>query len=157
MYSLDLTVKNEFGGGFCCRHEDVTEKQLMQAFKRCLNVLRKKAKSKKRQWRYVIYAVTSNIHLSWHGTKGSWHIHALILGSPASIITQELKNYWTAHWYGLPKQQCIKKCWNGGKLPYIEAQKSHSFLQSCNISPEELGLDKINRQNIRALFSDYKP
>lgn len=45
MYSLDLTTKNN--GGFGCRHKDVTEKQLMKAFKNCLNSLRKKAKAKK--------------------------------------------------------------------------------------------------------------
>lgn len=164
MYSLDLTTKNELNGGFRCRHKDVTEKQLMQAFKNCLNSLRKKAKARKRQdeknqWKYIVYAVTSNIHLSKGGIerKGSWHIHILIFGSPCSVIANAIKSYWTSHCYGLPKQQYLIKCWDGKKLGYLDAQKSHCFLQSFNISPEELGLNKISRDNIRKLFIKYTP
>lgn len=47
MYSLDLTTKNDLNNGFRKRHKDITEKDLMQAFKNCLNSLRKKAKAKK--------------------------------------------------------------------------------------------------------------
>lgn len=161
MYSLDLTTKNELNDGFRCRHEDVTEKQLMQAFKNCLNSLRKKAKAKKRQdkknqWKYIVYAVTSNIHLSKR-RKGSWHIHVLIFGSPVTAITQTIKSYWTKHCYGLPIQQYVVKCYSGGKLGYLDAQKSHCFLQSYNVTPEELGITKINRENIRKLFTKYIP
>ena len=78
MYSLDLTTKNDLNNGFRKRHKDITEKDLMQTFKNCLNSLRKKAKAKKRQdkkrqWKYIVYDVTSNIHLSRGGKerKGS--------------------------------------------------------------------------------------
>ena len=164
MYSLDLTTKNDLNNGFRKRHKDITEKDLMQAFKNCLNSLRKKAKAKKRQdkkrqWKYIVYAVTSNIHLSKGGKerKGSWHIHILIFGSPCCVIANAIKSYWTNHCYGLPKQQCLKACWDGKKLKYLDDQKSHCFLQSFNISPEELGLNKISRDNIRKLFIKYTP
>jgi len=157
MYSLDLTTKNELNGGFRCRHEDVTEKQLMQAFKNCLNVLRKKAKTKKnKHWKYIVYAVTSDVHLSKR-RKGSWHIHVLIFGSPVTAITQTIKSYWTSHWYGSPIQQYVVKCYSGGKLGYLDAQKSHCFLQSHNVTPKELEISKINRENIRKLFTKYIP
>lgn len=157
MYSLDLTTKNN--GEFGCRHKDVTEKQLMKAFKNCLNSLRKKAKAKKRQWKYIVYAVTSNIHLSRGGIerKGSWHIHILIFGSPCCVIANAIKSYWTKHSYGLPKQQYLIKCYSGGKLKYLDAQKSKCFLQSHNITSEELGITKINRDNIRKLMASYIP
>lgn len=157
MYSLDLTTKNN--GGFGCRYKDVTEKQLMKAFKNCLNSLRKKAKAKKRQWKYIVYAVTSNIHLSRGGIerKGSWHIHILIFGSPCCVIANAIKSYWTKHSYGLPKQQYLIKCYSGGKLKYLDAQKSKCFLQSYNITSEELGITKINRDNIRKLMASYIP
>ena len=164
MYSLDLTTKNDLNNGFRKRHKDITEKDLMQAFKNCLNSLRKKAKAKKRQdkkrqWKYIVYAVTSNIHLSKGGKerKGSWHIHILIFGSPCSVIANAIKSYWTNHCYGLPKQQCLKACWDGKKLKYLDAQKSKCFLQSYNITSEELGITKINRENIRKLMASYIP
>lgn len=164
MYSLDLTTKNDLNNGFRKRHKDITEKDLMQAFKNCLNSLRKKAKAKKRQdkkrqWKYIVYAVTSNIHLSKGGKerKGSWHIHILIFGSPCSVIANAIKSYWTNHCYGLPKQQCLKACWDGKKLKYLDDQKSKCFLQSYNITSEELGITKINRDNIRKLMASYIP
>lgn len=164
MYSLDLTTKNDLNNGFRKRHKDITEKDLMQAFKNCLNSLRKKAKAKKRQdkkrqWKYIVYAVTSNIHLSRGGKerKGSWHIHILIFGSPCCVIANAIKSYWTKHSYGLPKQQYLIKCYSGGKLKYLDAQKSKCFLQSYNITSEELGITKINRDNIRKLMASYIP
>lgn len=159
MYSLDLTTKNDLNNGFRKRHKDITEKDLMQVFKNCLNSLRKKAKAKKRQWKYIVYAVTSNIHLSKGGIerKGSWHIHILIFGSPCCVIANAIKSYWTNHCYGLPKQQYLKACWDGKKLKYLDAQKSKCFLQSYNITSEELGITKINRENIRKLMVSYIP
>lgn len=164
MYSLDLNIKNGANTptlGFGKYRMDVTEAEVNRAFKKLLTALRKHAKAKK--WKYIVYAATSNTHLSKGGTRGSWHVHVIVFGSPAYTIGTWMINYWGRHFYGLPKCQYLRKCWDGGKFRYIEKQKERTFLQHHGITEDEAkaigfdGLKGITRKRVRQLFPFYEP
>lgn len=116
-WTLDLNTKNNLESGFKKRHSDVTKKDLKEALKELIERTRRQAKAKKRNWKFCVFAVISNQHLS-EQRAGAWHIHLIIYGSPASRIAKEMKAYWTSHNYGNPPQQNIRVCDDWKKLRY---------------------------------------
>ena len=95
----------------------MTKEDLKEALKELIERTRRQAKAKKRNWKFCVFAVISNQHLS-EQRAGAWHIHLIIYGSPASRIAKEMKAYWTSHNYGNPPQQNIGVCDDWGKLRY---------------------------------------
>lgn len=116
-WTLDLTTKNNLEGGFKKKHSEVTKEDLERALKNVVESVRRKAKVKKRNWKFCIFAVISNVHLT-EQRKGAWHIHLVLYGSPASRLCREMKSYWTRHGYGNSIQQEMKACWDWKKLRY---------------------------------------
>lgn len=166
MVALDLTVKN--GGntpvlGFGKKRQNVTEADVQRAFKKALTALRKHANTRgcRSCWKCVIYAVTSQTHLSQGGIIGAWHVHALIFGLNATAIAKWIKAYWIRHCWGLPSGQLVKTCWNGGKVEYIEQQKCHSFCQIIGVTDADAkawgfgSKANIKRETVRKIFPSY--
>lgn len=118
VYSLDLTVKNNIQTGFKCRHENVGCREVAKAVKALLESLRRKSKTKGRNWKYCVYGVVSNVSVSRRRVS-SYHAHLLFFGSPGSVIAKEAKAYWTSHGYGNSIQQSLKRCWDYGKVDYV--------------------------------------
>lgn len=122
LYTVDLTTRNDTDNtGFRKRHSEVTEQDILSAFDNILNKVRYQAKCQ--GWKYAIYAVSSNDHLSIH-RKGAWHLHILLYGKPANKICRTIKGYWVKSRYGNSMQQNIEKCWSHGKQNYIIQQAS---------------------------------
>lgn len=155
-YSLDLTVEN--GGGWGTERQNVSESDVLQAFRSAVQSIRDKSKTRGRNWKWCIWASTSKNHVSdnqdWRtnyraGTEGIWHLHCIIYGTPASEISKELKGYWTEHHYAKPLYCSLKRCWSWEKVKYILIQQSKTILQT-NMEPEdwqEMGYDhKPNRK-----------
>lgn len=141
-YSLDLTTMNNLHGGFRKLHKDVTLEDLSMAFKGVSDALRKKAI--RQGWRYIILAGFSNVHLTEH-RKGAWHIHVIVYGSPASVICKSIKDYWTKHRYGNPRQQIIQPCYNNRKARYMWEQASSTRFYSHDMGTDDL-IDSLQAQ-----------
>lgn len=138
LYSIDLTTRNDTDmTGFGKRHSDVTQQDILNAIRKILVKFRSYAKT--RNWKYMLYAVSSNIHQSEPGhRKGAWHLHILLYGFPASVMASKLKEYWYKARYGNSKQQTIKACWSHGKINYNRQQASSEIFQASGWTREDL-------------------
>lgn len=158
LYTIDLTTRNDTDNtGFRKRHSEVTEQDILKAFDNILNKIRYQAN--RQGWKYAIYAVSSNDHLSIH-RKGAWHLHILLYGKPANKICRTIKEYWVKSRYGNAIQQNIEKCWSHGKQKYIIQQASKERFQHFGWTEAdtitmcgEANIDRITKK-IFLKFSD---
>ncbi|MCR5083588.1 MAG: hypothetical protein K6B15_08980 [Parasporobacterium sp.] len=146
-WSIDLTTKNNLTGGFKKRHSEVTKEELQKALKNVTESIRRKAII--RGWKYLLLAVVSNVHLSKGCTRGNWHIHIVLYGTPASVICKTIKAYWTSHGYGNSIQQEIKACWNSGKVSYDMMQgKPRLYQHGITLEDLKAGLSEQWKQEL---------
>lgn len=141
---ITLNAGDDLTKGFKKKRKDITEEELARVIKNCLESIRRKARAKKRNWKYIIYATTSQ----WHFTTnkmGDWHSHIIIYGSPSMTITKNIKEYWTSRGYGLGYLQHEKACWSNGFLRYSLKQQNRAFMQIEGITAEELR-EKLKRE-----------
>ena len=149
---ITLNAWDDLTRGFKKKREDLTEEELAKVIKNCLESIRRKARAKGRNWKYIIYATTSQWHLTTH-KKGDWHGHIIIYGSPSMTITKTIKEYWTSRGYGLGFTQHEKACWSNGFLHYTLKQQSKVFFQVEGIGADELR-ERIKKEFPRSYNED---
>lgn len=153
LYTIDLTTRNDTDNtGFRKRHSEVTEQDILGAFDNILNKIRYQAK--RHGWKYAIYGVSSNEHLSQH-TKGAWHLHILLYGNPANTMCRKIKEYWVKARYGNSIQQEIKKCWSNGKQRYIIQQANTERFQHFGWTAQDLEIMTMGKRLTKKSFLDF--